>query len=112
MGWYGVANATPGQHDVSLLPPQRTFCNFLLLLYLCSLGEAQYAFFDFCMGNCLQIMANVWVEAVKVTPKPWIVWVEVVKEAHQIRLSQNYGTNYTLFCGLAHVWVQSVKIVL
>ena len=42
---------------------------------------AQFAFFDFCVGNCHQIVACAWVEAVKVTPKLWIAQVEVAKVA-------------------------------
>ena len=48
-------------------------------------------------------------EIVKATPKLWILSVEVAKVAQQIGPSPNYGTNYTLFCGLAHVWVEPVK---
>ena len=54
-------------------------------------------------------VAGARVKAVKVMPKLWIVRVEVAKVAQQIGLSQNYGTNYTLLCGLACVWVKPVK---
>ena len=48
-------------------------------------------------------------KAVKVTPK---LLVEAAKVAQLIGLSRKCGTTYTLCCGLAHVRVQSDKIVL
>ena len=56
-------------------------------------------------------MARARVKAMKVTPKLWIVRVKVAKVAQRIGLSPNCGTNYTLFCGLARVRVEPVKIV-
>ena len=69
----------------------------------------QSAFFDFCMGNSHQIVVGVWVKAVKVAPKLLVAQVEVAKVAQLIGLSCKCGTNYTLYCGLAHVWVESDK---
>ena len=31
MGWRGVANATPGQQDVTFLPPLRIFLQFFVV---------------------------------------------------------------------------------
>ena len=68
-------------------------------------------FFDFCMRNDHQVVACVWMEAMKVMPGLWIAQVEVAKVAQQILLSPKCGTNYMLFCGLACVHVEPVKIV-
>jgi len=63
---------------------------------------AQFAFFDFCVGNCHQIVACAWVEAVKVTPKLWIAQVEVAKVAQQIWLSLKW-VKIAWYCVVWHV---------
>ena len=50
-------------------------------------------------------------KAVKVKPKLLVARVEVVKVAQLTGFSRKYGTNYTICCGLARVWVESDKIV-
>ena len=50
-------------------------------------------------------------KAVKVKPKLLVARVEVAKMAQLIGLSCKCGTNYTLCCSLARVWVESEKIV-
>ena len=66
--------------------------------------------FYFYAGNCHQIVASVWVKAVKVTPRLLVVRVEVAKVAQLIGLSCKCGTNYILYCGLARAWVETVKM--
>ena len=46
-------------------------------------------------------------KAVKVKPKLLVLRVEVIKVAQLIGFSCQYGTNYTLCCGLARVRVES-----
>ena len=50
-------------------------------------------------------------KAVKVTPKVLVVQVKVAEVAQLIGRSRKCGSNYTLCCGLAHVRVESDKIV-
>ena len=50
-------------------------------------------------------------KAVKVKPKLLVARVEVVKVAQLIGFSHKCCTNYMLYCGLVHVWVESNKIV-
>ena len=33
MGWHGVANATPEQHDVDFLPPLETFLQYFIVAF-------------------------------------------------------------------------------
>ena len=47
----------------------------------------------------------------KVKPKLLVARVEVVKVAQLTGFSRKCGTNYTICCGLARVWVESDKIV-
>ena len=55
----------------------------------------QFVFFEFCTGNGPKIVVHARVEAGKVTPKIWIVRVEVAKVAQRIRIIPKCGTNYT-----------------
>ena len=48
-------------------------------------------------------------KAVKSTPKLFVARAEVVKVAQLIGASCKFCTNYTLFCGLARVRVESDK---
>ena len=77
------------------------FCTFLdyhSTAEFLLIGEAcnQLAFFDFCAGNRLQIVAHAWMEVVKLTAKMWIARVEVMKVAQRIGLSPKCGTNCTV----------------
>ena len=51
------------------------------------LVEAQFAFYDFYAGKCHQIMAHVWLEAVKIMPQMEVVQVVAASVALQIRFS-------------------------
>ena len=70
----------------------------------------QFAFFEFCTGNCYQIAVRARVEAGKVPPKIWIVRVEAAKVAQRIRIIPKHGTNYTSFCDLGRVRAEPIKI--
>ena len=86
-------------------------------IFACSLKgnfqllHSQSAFFDFCAGNRHQIVAGARVKAVKETPKLLVARVEVANVAQLLGLSCKCGTNYTLYCGMARVRVESDKTV-
>ena len=71
----------------------------------------QFTLFEFCAGNCYQIVVRARVEPGKVTPKIWIVRLEAAQVAQRIRSIPKHGTNYTLFCDLGCVRAEPIKIV-